>query len=130
MSLRLRKCRAVLMTASALCLVIVSCAPRARAQTPTPTPSPSIATSAPCAQAAPCPRLAPRVIQLSVIYKRGDQPLQQDDKVTQLARKRFYLSSCPFNLEKLSGANSAPTRKGYYTTAKASPQLIKWLEDN
>ncbi|MDT4895069.1 MAG: hypothetical protein QOH25_146 [Acidobacteriota bacterium] len=114
------------MTPGALCLV-VAFALNASAQTPTPTPSPS---PAPCAQIAPCPKLAPRVIQLSVIYKKGDQPLEQNDKVTQLARKRFYLSSCPFNLDKLQTMGHAPTRAAYFTKLKASPQLIKWLEDN
>jgi hypothetical protein len=70
------------------------------------------------------------VIQLSAVYKKGDQPLQQDDHVTQLARKRFYLSSCPFNLDKLSPVGRAPLRRSYYAGIKASPQLIKWLEDN
>jgi hypothetical protein len=114
------------MTASALCLGFVftfDCF----AQTPTPSPSPA---PAPCAPIAPCPKLAPRVIQLSVIYKKGDQPLEQNDKVTQLARKRFYLSSCPFNLDKIQTRGSAPTRAAYYTGVKASPQLIKWLADN
>jgi len=67
---------------------------------------------------------------MSVVYKKGDQPLEQNDKVTQLARKRFYLSSCPFNLDKIPGAGRAPTRTTYYTRVKASPQFIKWLEDN
>lgn len=67
---------------------------------------------------------------MSVVYKKGDQPLEQNDKVTQLARKRFYLSSCPFNLDKIPGAGRAPTRKTFYSAVKASPQLIKWLEDN
>ena len=56
--------------------------------------------------------------------------MQQDDKVTQLARKRFYLSSCPFNLDKIPSAARAPSRRGYYSDIKASPQLVKWLEDN
>jgi hypothetical protein len=112
------------MTASALCLGFVF-AFDSFAQTPTPSPSP-----APCAPIAPCPKLAPRVIQLSVIYKKGDQPLEQNDKVTQLARKRFYLSSCPFNLDKIQARGSVPTRAAYYTGVKASPQLIKWLADN
>jgi hypothetical protein len=80
-------------------------------------------------QPSPCPKLAPRLIQLSVVYKKGDQPLQQDEG-TKLARKRFYLSSCPFNLERIASAARAPTRHTYYTNLKVSPQLIKWLEDN
>jgi hypothetical protein len=68
---------------------------------------------------------------MTALYKKGDQPWQQADKnLTPLARKRFYLSSCPFNLDKLQAAKPAPTRRNYYTKAQASPQLIKWLEDN
>lgn len=68
---------------------------------------------------------------MTVLYKKGDQPWQQSDKdLTQLARKRFYLSSCPFNFEKIQAAKAAPSRRSYYTKAQASPQLIKWLEDN
>jgi hypothetical protein len=113
------------MTASVLCLS-TAFALNSQAQTPTPTPTP---TPAPCAQPTPCPKLAPRVIQVSVIYKKGEQPLQQGEG-TPLARKRLYLSSCPFNLDRLQSAPRAPTRKNYYTGIKASPPLIKWLEDN
>jgi hypothetical protein len=131
MSLRLRKCRAVLVAASVLCMASVF-ALDSRAQTPTPSPSPSpTPATASCGAIAPCPKLAPRFIQLTVIHKKGDQPWQQADKdVTQLTRKRFYLSSCPFNFDKAQAASRAPTRKTYYAGAKASPQLIKWLEDN
>jgi hypothetical protein len=115
------------MTAAAMLCLLAALAPAASAQAPTPSPTPAAAS---CAPVAPCTKLAPRLIQLSVLYKKGDQPLQQDDKVTQLARKRFYLSSCPFNLDKIQGAGTAPTRRAYYTSVKASPQLIKWLEDN
>jgi hypothetical protein len=116
------------MTASVLCMGFIL-APGAQAQT-TPAPSPSPTPAILCAPVAPCPKLAPRIIQLTALYKKGDQPLQQDDKVTQLTRKRFYLSSCPFNLDRIQTARHAPTRRSYYTNAKASPQLIKWLEDN
>ena len=130
MSLRLRKCVGVCTrTVAALCLFFV-CAHNSRAQTPTPSPTPTPAPQSPCTQPTPCPKLAPRVIQLTAVYKKGTEPLQQDDKVTQLARKRFYLSSCPFNLDKLPTAARPPTRRGYYTGIKASPQLVKWLEDN
>lgn len=132
MSLQLRKCVGVCTrTVVALCLLALF-APGSRAQTPSPspTPQPSPAPQSPCTQPATCPRLAPRVIQLTAVYKKGTEPLQQDDKVTQLARKRFYLSSCPFNLDKLASAARPPTRRGYYTGIKASPQLVKWLEDN
>jgi hypothetical protein len=121
MSLQLRKCRAVLMTAAVLCLS-VSFALNSQAQTPTPTPTPTSST-APCALPPACPTLAPSVLQLTATW-------QQDNKVTQLAGKRFYLSPCPFNLEKISGPGPAPSRRSYYAGLKASPQLIKWLEAN
>jgi hypothetical protein len=114
--------------AAALCL-LAAFAPDHRAQQ-TPAPQPSPAPPSPCTQPAACPRLAPRVIQLTVVYKKGAEPLQQDDKVTQLARKRFYLSSCPFNLDKLPAAARGPSRRAYYAGVKASPQLVKWLDDN
>lgn len=121
------------MTASVVVCLLVGFAQASRGQTPTPTPTSTpgaTAATTPCAPAQPCTKLAPRVIQLSAVYKKGDQPLLQDDKVTQLARKRFYLSSCPFNLDKLQSVGRAPTRRAYYASVKASPQLIKWLEDN
>lgn len=107
------------MTAFMLCM-IVFCALSSQAQQPTPSPSP---TPSPCAQPPACPTIAPSVLQVTATW-------QQDNKVTQLARKRFYLSPCPFNLEKVSGINAAPSRKSYYAGVKASPQLIKWLEAN
>src|SRR5215213_10254152 len=122
MPLRLRKCVGVWTRAAAALYLLAAFAFDARAQTPTP--------QSPCAQPAPCPRLAPRVIQLTVVYKKGTEPLQQDDKVTQLARKRFYLSSCPFNLDKIPSAARGPSRRAYYSGVKASPQLLKWLEEN
>jgi hypothetical protein len=127
MPLRLRKRKVVWMTASVLWCLALACAFKSQAQTPTPTPTPPAPVA--CAQPLPCPKLAPRVIQVSVVYKKGDQPLQQGEGM-QLARKRFYLSSCPFNLDKIQSATRPPTRKSYYANHKASPQLIKWLEDN
>jgi hypothetical protein len=120
-----RKRKAVSVTVSVLCLLVLfsfNC----YGQTPTPTPAPST-----CSPPAACPKLAPRIIQITAIYKKGDQPLEPADKVTQLARKRFFLSSCPFNLDKLQGVgNRAPSRALYYASIKASPQLIEWLEAN
>lgn len=84
------------------------------------TPSP---TPAPCVQPVACPTIAPSVLQVTATW-------QQDNKVTQLARKRFYLSPCPFNLEKVPSLGAAPSRRSYYTSIKVSPQLIKWLEVN
>jgi hypothetical protein len=126
MSLRLRKCKAILMTASVLCLLVVFTL-ESQAQTPTPSSSP-----APCAPISPCPKLAPRLIELIVQYKKDDKKewLSSDKDLTKLVRKRFYLSSCPFNLDKIQAARPAPTRRSYYTKLQASPQLIKWLEDN
>lgn len=107
------------MTAVAFCL-FAAFAVKSPAQTPTPSPPPS---SAPCAPPPACPTIAPSVIQLTATW-------QQDNKVTQLARKRFYLSPCPFNLEKVPTLGSAPSRRSYYTSVKATLQLIKWLEAN
>jgi hypothetical protein len=121
MSLQPRKCRAVMMTASVLCLV-AAFALASRAQTPTPTPTPT-PPSVPCAVVPACPTLAPSVLQLTATW-------QLDNKVTQIAGKRFYLSPCPFNLEKVPGLGPAPSRKSYYAGLKASLQLIKWLEAN
>src|SRR5215468_8623422 len=47
-----------------------------------------------------------------------------------LARKRFYLSSCPFNLAASLNLATAPTLQTFYRDAGASPQLIAWLEQN
>jgi hypothetical protein len=132
MSLLLRKSRAVLMTAFVLCLFVV-CTCTSQAQTPTPKPSPTptpSTSSGPCAMPPACPTLAPRVLQLTARYKKGEQPLQDVSDGIALPRKHFYLSPCPFNLDKVPGAKPAPTRKAYYTSVKASDQLIKWLEAN
>ncbi|MDT5062455.1 MAG: hypothetical protein QOH63_2914 [Acidobacteriota bacterium] len=111
------------MTASVLCLLFAF-ALDSQGQTPTPTPSPSPTPSpAPCAQPVACPTIAPSVLQVTATW-------QKDNKVTQLASKRFYLSPCPFNLEKITTPGPAPSRRSYYTGVKASPQLIKWLEAN
>ena len=47
-----------------------------------------------------------------------------------LARKRFYLSSAPFNLITIVNLKSAPLLRQYYQNAGGSPQLINWLEQN
>lgn len=105
------------MTAAVLCLIAFAL--NSQAQTPTPTPTPTL-QPAPCAPPPACPTNAPSVIQLTATW-------QQDTKLT---NKRFYLSPCPFNLEKIPGPGAAPSRKSYYTGLKASSQLIKWLEAN
>lgn len=109
------------MTASVLSL-LVAFALNAQAQTPTPSPTPAT-SPAPCAQPVACPTIAPSVLQVTAVW-------QKENKVTQLASKRLYLSPCPFNLDKLSIPGPAPSRRNYYTRVKASPQLIKWLETN
>lgn len=127
MSLRTRKCRVVLLTAGAACLFMAFVAIDARAQTPTPSPTPAqtpAQTSAPCAPPPSCPALAPHVFQVSVNLKLSE-------KTVSVARKPLYLSPCPFNLEKLPVQTTrAPSRKSYYASVKASPQLINWLEAN
>ena len=47
-----------------------------------------------------------------------------------LARKRFYLGSCPFNLAASVSLTTAPTLRDYYSSTGASTQLISWLEHN
>lgn len=108
------------MMASVLCLLIVFALD---VQTQTPTPSPTPQSSAPCAAPPSCPTLAPHVFQVAVILKQGD-------KSVPVARRPIYLSPCPFNLEKLPAQNSAPSRRSYYSSIKASQQLIDWLEAN
>lgn len=110
-----------MLTASALCL-FMWLALDAQAQTPTPSPTPA-QTSAPCVVPPSCPALAPHVLQVSA-------NLKQSDKSVVVARKPFYLSPCPFNLEKLPGQTRPPSRKSYYAGVKASQQLINWLEAN
>ena len=121
-----RKPEVISVTVSVLCLLVLfslDC----YGQTPSPSPTPAPTT---CSAPTACPKLAPRIIQITAIYKKGDQPLEPADKVTQLARKRFFLSSCPFNLDKLQNTLRAPSRTRYYAGIKASPQLIAWLEAN
>jgi hypothetical protein len=105
------------MTASVLCLTFIF-AFNSKAQTPSPTPSP-----APCAAPPACPTNAPSVLQVTATW-------QQENNIKKLARKRFYLSPCPFNLEKVKNLSPAPSLKSYYTGVKASARLIKWLEAN
>jgi hypothetical protein len=49
---------------------------------------------------------------------------------SKLGRKRFYLSSCPFNLAASLNLATAPALRIFYQDAGASPQLISWLEEN
>ena len=49
---------------------------------------------------------------------------------SKLGRKRFYLSSCPFNLAASLNLATAPLLRPFYQDAGASPQLISWLEEN
>lgn len=91
--------------------------PQASAQTATiaacsPIPSP------PCVEGA-----SPGVIQ---IIPDGSSP----ENKYKLARKRFYLSSCPFNLVNSINLTTAPTLRSFYGGVGASAQLIAWLEEN
>jgi hypothetical protein len=47
-----------------------------------------------------------------------------------LARRQFYLSSCPFDLAGNADPADAPSRSRYYSGKGASPELIAWLEEN
>lgn len=91
--------------------------PQAPAQTATvavcsPIPPP------PCTEGA-----SPGVIQ---IIPDGSSPANK----SRLARKRFYLSSCPFNLGNSVNLATAPTLRTFYRGVGASAQLTAWLEEN
>lgn len=90
--------------------------PRVAAQTPAgvcnPIPPP------PCREGA-----SAGVIQ---IIPDGSSPTNK----AKLARKRFYLSSCPFNLASSVGIATAPTLRAFYSAAGVSSQFISWLEQN
>ena len=91
--------------------------PRASAQT---------ATTAGCSPIPPPPCMegaSPGVIQ---IIPDGSSPANK----SKLARKRFYISSCPFNLVNSVSVTTAPTLRSFYNGIGASPQLIAWLEEN
>ena len=117
-----RKFGVVLTAASVLCSPVVFGCP-AYAQTAAPSPSPSTAACAP-APPPPCEGgVSPGVIRLVADTTSPDNRLK-------LARTRFYLSSCPFNLADNVDSTTAPSLGGYYGGAGASPQLIAWLEEN
>ena len=72
----------------------------------------------------PCKEGAfPGVIQ---IIPDGSSPANK----SKLARKRFYLSSCPFNLSNNLSLSKAPTLRDFYRGVGASAQLVTWLEEN
>jgi len=84
----------------------------ARPTSCTPIPPP------PCKEGA-----SPGVLQ---IIPDGSSPANK----SKLARKRFYLSSCPFDLINKVEVPTAPTLANFYKSAGASSQLIAWLEEN
>jgi hypothetical protein len=98
-------------------LADISTRPSVSAQTP-PTPVCTPLPPPPCNDGA-----APGVIQ---IIPDGSSPANK----AKLARKRFYVSSCPFNLASSVNVTTAPTLRTFYGAAGASAQLISWLEDN
>jgi demethylmenaquinone methyltransferase/2-methoxy-6-polyprenyl-1,4-benzoquinol methylase len=67
--------------------------------------------------------MSPGVIQIM------PDPSSPQNKL-KLARKRFYLSACPFNLTTAVNISTAPTLRNFYVSAGASTQLIAWLEEN
>jgi|SRR5215813_556057 len=72
----------------------------------------------------PCPKdTYPGVIQL---VPDGSSPANK----VKLARKRFYLSSCPFDLAGNVNVTTAPLLRDFYLRVGASSQLIAWLADN
>jgi len=83
-------------------------------------------TNASCSPIPPPPckeGAAPGVIQ---IIPDRSSPINK----SRLARKRFYLSACPFNLAEMVNVSTAPTLRNFYKSAGASSQLIAWLEEN
>lgn len=58
------------------------------------------------------------------------QILPEAGSKLKLARKRFYLSSCPFNLSANVDVSAAPTLRAFYSKVGATPRFIAWLEDN
>lgn len=116
------KTSTISLAVSALCLLIALEASRNALVTPS-TASPSSLACTPIPPP-PCKDAAsPGVIQLIPDVSNPSNKLK-------LARKRFYLSSCPFNLAENVDLRRAPSLRNYYSTAGASPQLIAWLEQN
>ncbi len=111
-----RKCSAILMATSVLCLLIMF-EGTVLAQT---------ATSAASAAQPPPPLckdgVSPGVIQLT--------PDSTNPNKLALARKHFYLSSSPFNLMSNVSFKTAPSLRNYYNGVGASAQLIEWFEEN
>jgi hypothetical protein len=91
-----------------------------------PQASAQTVTTAVCSPVPPPPCMegaSPGVIQ---IIPDGSSPANK----SKLARKRFYLSSCPFNLVNSVNLTTAPTLRSFYGGVGASAQLIAWLEEN
>src|SRR5689334_14570657 len=88
---------------------------------PQPDPQVSAQTTAPavCVPISPPPckeGAFPGVIQ---IIPDGGSSANK----SKLARKRFYLSSCPFNLSNNVSLSAAPTLRDFYRSVGASAQL-------
>jgi len=58
------------------------------------------------------------------------QIIPESGNKLKLARKRFYLSSCPFNLAATVDVTTAPSLSAFYSRLGAKSQLIRWLEEN
>ena len=111
-----RKCSVALTAAPVLCLLIMFECP-AYPQTATTAAPPSTSPGG-CEGG-----VSPGVIKLIPDTTSPDLKLK-------LARTRFYLSSRQFNLADTVNMSMAPSLRGYYSAAGASPQLIGWLEEN
>jgi hypothetical protein len=111
-----RQCSVVFRAAAVLCLLFVfKCLAYSQATAPSPT---SARTAPPCKDGA-----SPGGVKLVPDSTSPDNKLK-------LARKRFYLSSSPFNLSNSVNLKTAPALRSFYSSAGASPQLIEWLEEN
>src|SRR5829696_3442762 len=111
-----RKCGVAFTAASVWCLLIAFECP---AYPQTATPAASASTSPDGCEGG----VSPGVIKLIPDTTSPDLKLK-------LARTRFYLSSRQFNLANTVNMSMAPSLRGYYSGAGASPQLIGWLEEN
>jgi hypothetical protein len=112
--------RRILIAAAFIILMIVGPVGRRSDYVGVSAQAPAITACSPIAPP-PCKEDAsPGVIQ---IIPEGSSKLK-------LARKRFYLSSCPFNLSASVDVTSAPTLRNLYRSIGATPQLITWLEEN
>lgn len=101
-----------------LVILLPSVAYLTGAQTQTTPSTCPVFTSPPCAEG-----MAPGVLQITADPNKTEARAK-------LARKTFYLSTCPFDLAHSVNFRSAPSIRSYYQDLGVSTQLIDWLEQN